>query len=43
MIDFWLYRFRRQTWHPSSEDLLLYLDGESGSKGDQVEDHTKRC
>lgn len=43
MISFWRDKFCRQTWHPSFEDLMLYLDGELRSKGDQVGDHTKRC
>lgn len=43
MISSWRKRLHRQTWHPSSDDLLLYLDGELGSKTDQFAAHTKAC
>jgi hypothetical protein len=43
MISFWRDRLFRQTWHPSFEELLLHLDGESGPKMDRVGAHTKNC
>ena len=43
MIRFWRDRLFDQTWHPSPEELMLYVDGEPGSRRDQVEAHAKRC
>jgi len=41
MFSFWRHRLSRQTWHPSFEQLMLHLDGESVPKG--VGTHTKNC
>src|SRR5438552_697099 len=41
MFSFWRHRLLRQTWHPSFEELMLHLDGES--KGGRVGTHTKLC
>ncbi len=43
MIGFWRDRLFRQTWHPTFEELMLYLDGELGAKMDRVGTHTKKC
>jgi len=43
MFSFWRHRLFRQTWHPSFEELMLHLDGESVPKGDRVGTHTKNC
>ncbi len=35
---------RRQAWHPSENDLLVYLDGEADAKWTaRVENHLKSC
>src|SRR2546426_999708 len=43
MFSFWRHRLFRQTWHPSFEELMLHLDGESVPKGGRVGTHTKNC
>ncbi len=43
MFSFWRHRLFRQTWHPSFEELMLHLDGESASNGGRVGTHTKNC
>ena len=43
MISFWRDRLFHQTWHPSFEELMLYLDGELGAKKDRVGSHAKNC
>jgi len=43
MISFWRDRLFRETWHPSFEELMLFLDGELGAKRDRVGAHTKNC
>ncbi len=43
MISFWCRRLFHQTWHPSFEELILYLDGEATPKADKVESHLKSC
>jgi hypothetical protein len=43
MISFWRNRLFHQTWHPSFEELMLYLDGELGAKKDRVGSHAKNC
>lgn len=43
MISFWGDRLLRQTWHPSLDDLILYLEGELGSQTERVGDHLKHC
>jgi len=43
MINFWRNRLFHQTWHPSFEDLMLYLDGELGAKKDRVGSHARNC
>jgi hypothetical protein len=44
MISFWRERLFHQTWHPSFEELMLYLDGELGAKKmERLGTHTKKC
>src|SRR5713226_8732172 len=43
MFSFWRHQLFRQTWHPSFEELMLHLDGESAPKGGRVGTHTKNC
>lgn len=43
MISFPWRRLFRETWHPSYEELVLYLDGELGAKAGAVEAHLKSC
>ncbi|MFN7997897.1 MAG: hypothetical protein U0Q18_30030 [Bryobacteraceae bacterium] len=43
MTNFWRGKLFRQTWHPTFEDLLLFLDGEAGSPRDRVEEHIRNC
>ena len=43
MFSFWRHRLFRQTWHPSFEELMLHLDGESVPKSGRVGTHTKNC
>jgi hypothetical protein len=43
MINFWRRGLFLQTWHPSFEELMLYLEGELGPKADKVEAHLKSC
>ena len=43
MIEFPWRRLFRQTWHPSYEELVLFLDGELGPKTDDVEAHLRSC
>jgi hypothetical protein len=43
MLSFWRDRLFRQIWHPSFEELVLFLDGELGAQMDRVGNHTKNC
>jgi hypothetical protein len=43
MFSFWRARLFHQTWHPSFEDLMLYLDGELGAGKEPVGTHTRNC
>jgi hypothetical protein len=43
MINLPWRRLFHQSWHPSVEELVLYLDGEAGAKTDKVERHLKSC
>ena len=38
MINFWRDRLFRQTWHPSFEELMAYLDGELKTFFDRYSD-----
>ena len=42
MTSFWRRGLFRQTWHPSFEELMLFVD-EPRSKTDKVETHLKSC
>src|SRR5437667_3481341 len=43
MISFWRRGLFHQTWHPSFEEIMLYLDGELGPRTDRVGTHLKSC
>lgn len=43
MISFWRRGLFHQTWHPSFEEIMLYLDGELGPRTDKVGTHLKSC
>src|SRR3989442_7359832 len=43
MTRFWRRQLFHQTWHPSFEEMMLYLDGELGPKMDKVGAHLKGC
>ncbi len=43
MLSFWRHRLFWQTWHPSFDELVLYMEGEPGPQRGRIGAHVKSC